>query len=301
VHTTLRGARGTVASPRMYQGLPSFTALFVAGARALASNAPVACCDARDDSAHWVLPRSVARALRAIEARAAQSPLAARALSTISVGMIDHLALRTRAIDGQVVACAERGVRQLVILGAGLDTRAHRLAALAGARVFEIDYPATQAGKRARASNLPLMASSVTYVPVDFAKDALDTELARHGHDPRQPTCFVWEGVTPYLTQEAVVDTLQRARSLAASGSELLVTYVPRSLLRAPEVLRAGMAVLGEPFHFLPEREAFAALLGREGWSVTADTSTRDWRKAYGERRIPGPRITYERLAVARR
>ena len=98
------------------------------------------------------------------------------------------------------------------------------MAALSTARVFEVDHPDTQRAKRARARDLG-SADRVIYVPVDFERDALDRELLRAKFDVATPTMTIWEGVTPYLTPEAIKGTLATLRPLLANGSELAVTY----------------------------------------------------------------------------
>ena len=91
----------------------------------------------------------------------------------LGFGMVDHVCLRTAAIDAAVVRAVEAGCRQLVILGAGLDGRAWRLNALREVDVYEVDHPDTQAEKRRRVDGLMQAASSVSFVPVDFARDRL--------------------------------------------------------------------------------------------------------------------------------
>ena len=127
---------------------------------------------------------------------------------------------RTRFIDDAVTERASV-VDQLVLLGAGFDTRAHRLPAVRALTTFEVDHPATQARKVAIVAGEGIDARGVVYVPVDFERDRLDTELLAVGFDPGRPAIFVWEGVTNYLTAGAVDATLavirdaRRAEQLA--------------------------------------------------------------------------------------
>ena len=108
----------------------------------------------------------------------------------------------TRSRSSEVDA----GVDELVLLGAGLDSRPYRLAdRLGGPRVFEVDHPASQATKRSRLRRLSVEQSrKVRFVPIDFTRDDLATEMARAGHDERAATLFIWSGVSPYLPEEAV-------------------------------------------------------------------------------------------------
>ena len=138
----------------------------------------------------------------------------------------------------------------------GYDTRAWRLPALAGGRVFEVDHPATQAAKRAVVSRLGLAGARVTYVPVDFERDDLAARLAGAGFDRTAPAGFVWEGVTNYLTEEAIDATLAVITGLAQAGGLLVVTYVDARALCEPspfpEARRWVRAVAraGEPWIF---------------------------------------------------
>jgi methyltransferase (TIGR00027 family) len=129
---------------------------------------------------------------------------------------------RTIAIDDAVRAC---GHAQVVILGAGLDGRAWRMPELADTAVFEVDHPASQDDKRQRAADLTPVTEDLRFVPVDFARDALDTALAEAGHDPAVPTTWVWEGVVSYLERSDVLATMDIVRRLSAPGSRLVINY----------------------------------------------------------------------------
>lgn len=129
---------------------------------------------------------------------------------------------RTIAIDEAIRAAA---VSQLVNLGAGLDGRAWRMSELSNAVVFEVDHPGAQAEKRSRAAALTPMAKEVRFVPVDFARDSLDTALAHAGHEAETPTMWLWEGVVPYLTEAEVEATLAVIRGRSAPGSRLAIMY----------------------------------------------------------------------------
>ena len=116
------------------------------------------------------------------------------------------IALRHRLAEQTLAAAYEHGTRQCVVLGAGLDTIAYRNAH-PDLRVFEVDHPATQAWKRARLAEAGI-AEAATYVGVDFERDDLTSRLVEDGFDATRPAVFVWLGVVPYLTREAVAVTL---------------------------------------------------------------------------------------------
>lgn len=234
--------------------LPSTTAMVVACARGI-DGVP-------DDVSHRLVPRSIARPLEAT-------------LRVASFGLVPHIVGRTNAIDEVV---RERPAPQLVILGAGLDARAHRLPELAGTTVFEVDHPATQAYKRPRATTFPITARAVRYVAVDFERDDLGERLAESGQTTDEPTSWIWEGVTMYLTREAVGATLSTIAALSAKGSTLVLTYgTPELSFGSPAMralgpfVRPAFALLGEPLHFLPTREEIAALVREHGFRVDRD------------------------------
>ncbi|GGF27402.1 class I SAM-dependent methyltransferase [Williamsia phyllosphaerae] len=117
-------------------------------------------------------------------------------------------AARARFAEDRVAAAWERGVRQVVVLGAGMDTFSLRNPR-AGLRVFEVDHPATQAWKRRRLTEAGVdVPEPVTFVPVDFETDLLADELESAGMSRSDPTVFVWLGVVYYLTSDAVDATL---------------------------------------------------------------------------------------------
>jgi methyltransferase (TIGR00027 family) len=143
-----------------------------------------------------------------------------------SRGLRAHLVLRSRFAEDQLAAAVERGVRQLVILGAGLDTFAYRQPAWARAlRIIEVDQPATQANKRERLSGAGIeIPSNVTLAPVDFETTSLRQALESNGVDLSTPVFFSWLGVTMYLTESAVDAVLRTVASLAP-GSEIVFTF----------------------------------------------------------------------------
>src|SRR5580700_5663028 len=119
------------------------------------------------------------------------------------------IAARTRFAEDALAAACERGVRQLVVLGAGLDTYAYRGALRDRLRIFEVDHPATQEWKRRRLEEAGIaLPDCLTFAPIDFERETLAGGLAGAGFDAAQQTFFTWLGVVPYLTEEAVWSTL---------------------------------------------------------------------------------------------
>lgn len=135
------------------------------------------------------------------------------------------ISARTRFAEDALASAVERGVGQVVVLGAGLDTYAYRNPFGDRLRVFEVDHPATQAWKRQRLAEaaIPLPAS-LTFVPVDFEQDTLSGGLVAAGLDLAQQTFFNWLGVVPYLAEEAVWATLAFIASLPR-GAQVVFDY----------------------------------------------------------------------------
>jgi methyltransferase (TIGR00027 family) len=256
--------------------------MIVAGARAVADV---------DAYAQRLVPQPLGSAFGALRG--------SRVARLLSFGLVDHLELRTRAIDDVI---AEVAAPQLVVLGAGLDSRAYRMRALAEAIVFEVDHPASQAFKRRRAAELSLAARDLRFVGVDFENDDLGERLAAAGHDPALPTTWIWEGVTPYLTEQAIDGTLGIVLARSADRSALVMTYVTPELAPLPRALRPlvlpAFRLLGEDLRGLLTPERAHALVRKRGFDVTADETMAEIAGRYGLRE---PRVVIpERVLVAR-
>lgn len=176
--------------------------------------------------------------------------------------MRTFIAVRTRFAEDALAAAVERGVRQLVVLGAGLDTYAYRGALRDRLRIFEVDHPATQEWKRQRLAEeaIPLP-GSLTFAPIDFEGQTLAEGLAAVGFDPAQETFFTWLGVASYLTEEAIWSTLSYIASLP-HGAHVVFDYGDPPASLSPEMRiahdrrAARVAELGEAFrtYFEPDR-----------------------------------------------
>jgi methyltransferase (TIGR00027 family) len=188
---------------------------------------------------------------------------------------IDTVPIRSAVIDAALLEAVKQGCRQIVILGAGFDTRAYRLDPLAGLKVFEVDHPATQADKRERVRALPPPRAEVVWTAVDFERDSLSERLAAAGHDATEKTVWVWEGVVMYLGDEAVRATLEAIRARSAAGSALVLHYHEPSATRLSRGVRAAlMSWLGEPQIGTRVRAAMRGLVERAGFVVAKDLGT---------------------------
>jgi methyltransferase (TIGR00027 family) len=187
------------------------------------------------------------------------------------------IAVRTRFAEDALAAAVDLGVRQLVVLGAGLDTYAYRGSMRDRLRIFEVDHPATQEWKRQCLTDaaIPLPAG-LTFAPVDFERQSLAEGLTAAGFDPAQPTFFTWLGVIPYLTEEAIWSTLGFIASLP-KGAHVVFDYAdpPESL--APEAREfhdaraARVAELGEAWRTYFEPEQLHAKLIDLGFTEIED------------------------------
>ncbi len=189
---------------------------------------------------------------------------------------------RTQWIDTDV-SQALKECGQLVLLGAGFDTRAYRLPAAQAVKTFELDRTETSSAKRAKLVSLP---DHVKFVSIDFNKQSVSDALAGAGFDTTKRTCFVWEGVSNYLPAEAVDSTL-RQLSKAAAGSILIFTYVDRAVLEHPdqflgaEKLLSRLRSYGEPWTFGLDPENIGEYLGARGLTPLKDIGVADvWRAA---------------------
>ncbi len=170
-----------------------------------------------------------------------------------SVALRAFLVARSRYAEDTLAHAVTQGITQYVLLGAGLDTFAHRNPH-PQLRVFEVDHPATQQWKRdlLQTSGLPTPAN-LTYAPVDFERESLPEQLRSAGFDPQAPAFFAWLGVVPYLTLEAFRSTIAFIGA-RPSGSGVVLDYSqPRSALPfleklAHDSLAARVQLAGEPF-----------------------------------------------------
>jgi methyltransferase (TIGR00027 family) len=253
---------------------PSTTAAIVAAARNLAAILPEAAQLANDP--HGL---QFAGPLAALLGRAAASrPTWLRLLlpphSRREFGVL-WLQLRTRALDDMVRQFVAKGGRQVLLLGAGYDTRATRLAGLASDLLFfEVDHPATQAHKRRVLARRKIDGAQARYLSWDFESQALSqlpAALAERGHKATAPTLTIWEGVTMYLTAPAIDACVRCVRSLSAPGSQFALTYFERSSLDRQPLTRSFVARVGEPLRFGWDQGELDPYLEQRGFRLLQD------------------------------
>jgi methyltransferase (TIGR00027 family) len=280
---------------------PSQTAAIVAVWRALADAGHTSARGFSDPVARELLSPGWSRVFRVSRRWLDRAPAERRART---ISGYDVMPLRVLAIDAELERALAAGCRQLVVLGAGLDTRAFRVAALAGADVFEVDHPATQAYKRRKAEHLPRRARSLTYVAVDFERDDLVARLAASGHRPEVPTVWISEGVVMYLSTSALRASLAAIVRASAPGSRLLLNYHTRpesTPAVARHLRRTLFALLREPMIGLRSPESMQDEVTRAGLVVESDTSATAWAERFGAAPLRGTAAQVARLLVARR
>jgi methyltransferase (TIGR00027 family) len=281
------------------EGQPSLTAFYVAFARAVAAHDPELARACDDNVSEHLLPRSLTWLID----RTRDHPHGLRFLRRTALGMTEHLALRTRLIDDAVTSGVQAGARQLVVLGAGLDARAHRMPQLGGVTVFEVDHPSTQRFKRSKARAQPVLARELRYVPCDFERETFAAALASCAFDATLPTVWIWEGVTMYLPAPVVAQSLAMISALSSVHSRLIASYLtppPRSLRHLEALGLAVLGALSEPVHSHFKPVEMAALLASQRFFVVGDYRPRGVASRYG---IRFPRLPLaapsERIIVA--
>ncbi len=215
--------------------------------------------------------------------------------------------VRTRAIDDLVREAIRSGVGQLVLLGAGFDSRGYRLEEAGKITVFEVDHPATQQVKKELLKTcMGRLPTNIRYVAVDFEQDNLEARLAESGYDPATLAIVVWEGVISYLTESAVQSTFAILSRLLTPSSSLIFTYTDLGDLNETKALpgvrrwRFWSGVSGEPFIYGLNPDTLAEMLKSYQFLLQSDVSTAEIAQRYCHplgRREPGNRAY--RLATA--
>jgi len=204
-----------------------------------------------------------------------------------SIGRL-FTAARSRIAEDALSRAVERGVRQIVILGAGLDTFALRNPHGAGEiRIYEVDHPATQAGKRERLAEAQIaLPPSLIFVPVDFEQDEVGEKLVAAGFQQNAPAFFTWLGVVPYLTEDAIDRTLDYISSI--QNSEVVFDYMEPAEafseeLRQIEKARADqLEKLGERSATRFEPDGVAAVLRSHGFCDLEDIDFQEIASRFG-------------------
>ncbi|MGO9008949.1 MAG: class I SAM-dependent methyltransferase [Bryobacteraceae bacterium] len=205
------------------------------------------------------------------------------------------LAARSRFAEDELARAVARGVRQYVVLGAGLDTFAYRNPhAALGLRVFEVDHPSTQEWKRERLRRVGIeIPAETVFAAVDFGRQSLADALPPAGFRAAEPAFFSWLGVVPYLTESAFLATMAFIAGLPPASGVVLDYACPRSALSASErlaldALASRVAAAGEPFQLFFEPAALAAQVRQLGFHHLEDLDAAGINARYFRNRADG-------------
>lgn len=212
-------------------------------------------------------------------------------------GFHEHLISRTRFIDDLVKKNSASGVEQYVILGAGYDSRAHRLELPSSLRIFEVDQPEVQARKRSKLPEELSNSENMTYVAVDFTHQSLTEQLMNAGFDQNKSTVFTLEGVSQYITKEALSSTIKEVAALTQrASSTFFISYVSDLFDKNPEacfgkgypnaekrakLIMYGSAKVGEPWISFYGAEEIENVLSQNGYSVKENVTLKDLNSRY--------------------
>jgi methyltransferase (TIGR00027 family) len=247
------------------------------------------------DAEPWILDDPIA--IRLLASEALPEVLEdARLQLPVARALRAHVVLRSRIAEDHLEEACAAGLRQCVLLGAGLDTFAYRQPPWASAlRIFEVDHPGSQEAKRARAAAAGLeIPTNLIHAPVDFERTRLEEGLRGAGFDQERPAFFSWLGVTMYLSLPAIQAVLRFVGGLP-SGSRMVLTFAqPESAEDRGPARMAGLAAsVGEPWisRFTPAE--LEAELRRAGFTAVRILDPDEARRRFFDGRadgLPAPR-----------
>jgi len=204
-------------------------------------------------------------------------------------GAVGCVASRTRYIDDYLQVCLDDGIKQLVLLGAGYDSRGYRFDELIdNVKVFEVDHPATQKVKIEKIKKIfGSLPDHVIYIPINFDKEKQDKRLFESGYDKNLKTLFIWEGVTMYLTAEAVDETLTFVAKNSGNGSSIIFNYILQSVVDGTNMcdeakkIRKSYEKRGEPLSFGIEEGTIDEFLSKRGFYQIKNVTGEYFKSAY--------------------
>lgn len=203
-------------------------------------------------------------------------------------GSLGGILCRTRYIDDVLKRSLEEGLDQLVILGAGFDSRAYRIAGMNQVQVYEVDFPGTGALKKRRIEKvLGAVPENVRLVGMNFDQQELEAVLQAAGFQKGKRTLFIWEGVTQYLTAEAVNNTLEFVSGVSGAGSAIIFTYVRRGLIEgtdSPDWFQPFLSFakrVGSPLIFGIDQVELEQYLSDRGLRLIEDVGAGDYQDLY--------------------
>ena len=217
--------------------------------------------------------------------------------SKLAPGFHEHLISRTRFIDDLIEKSAKEGIEQYVILGAGYDSRANRLNLPPSLKIFEVDQPEVSDIKLSKLpKDLPNL-ENITYVNVDFSYQSLSEQLLTAGFDQTKSTIFTLEGVSQYITKEAVSSTIQELSLITKDARSIFfMSYVDELLNKDPEacfgkgypnpskkanLIQTLSAKVGEPWISFYRDEEVESILAENGYAIKENVTLEDLNSLY--------------------
>ena len=217
--------------------------------------------------------------------------------SKLAPGFHEHLISRTRFIDDLIEKSAKEGIEQYVILGAGYDSRANRLNLTPSLKIFEVDQPEVSDIKLSKLpKDLPNL-ENITYVNVDFSYQSLSEQLLTAGFDQTKSTIITLEGVSQYITKEAVSSTIQELSLITKHARSIFfMSYVDELLNKDPEacfgkgypnpskkanLIQTLSAKVGEPWISFYSDEEVESILAKNGYSIKENVTLEDLNSLY--------------------
>ena len=217
--------------------------------------------------------------------------------SKLAPGFHEHLISRTRFIDDLIEKTAKEGIEQYVILGAGYDSRANRLNLPPSLKIFEVDQPEVSDIKLSKLpKDLPNL-ENITYVNVDFSYQSLSEQLLTAGFDQTKSTIFTLEGVSQYITKEAVSSTIQELSLITKDARSIFfMSYVDELLKKDPaacfgkgypnptkkaNLIQTLSAKVGEPWISFYRDEEIESILAENGYSMKENVTLEDLNSLY--------------------
>jgi methyltransferase (TIGR00027 family) len=204
-------------------------------------------------------------------------------------GLSSSIIARVRYFDDYVRKSIDEGLEQLVVLGAGYDTRAYRIDGLKeNIKVFEVDHPNTQSFKIQKIKEIfGSTPDHVVYVPTDFETEEFGQKLSDMGYNRSKKTLFVMEGLSMYIPPESVAETLSFIVQNSAKGSSIIFDYYPESVVNGTCKLEIGKNIRnfviqqGEPLQFGIREDEIEDFLTQFGFSKIQNVTSEDYKKAY--------------------
>jgi methyltransferase (TIGR00027 family) len=207
----------------------------------------------------------------------------------IAPGAYEFMIARTAFFDRIVEQALKENIEQVVLLGAGYDSRPYRFAGfIQDTKIFELDAKPTQDRKRECLQQAEIsMSEKISFVPINFVTDNLRERLMETGYSPEQKALFIWEGVTYYLSSEVVDNMLALVRSNSPSGSSISFDYASLSGEALNEEgakeLRKHMQVRysNEPTKFGIQAGKIEAFLAERGFEVVEHLTAAEMNEKY--------------------